>query len=181
MSVPDTKAHLWVARGATPGLLWSLALAFAFVTPIGAQVQPAPPAQASASDAQPSDTSSEASFQVVIHAENPTTELPAATVSRMFLKKLKRWPHGVRVVPIDLQAKSEVRKDFTRAVHKKSVTAIKSFWQRMIFSGRGDPPPLEESSEEAVLDFVRSNPGAIGYVAVATPLGDGVKKLKVTL
>ncbi len=116
---------------------------------------------------------------MVIHAENPTTELSAAKVARMFLKKLKRWDHGDRVAPIDLDAKSPIRKDFTKAVHGKSVTAINSFWQRMIFSGRG-VPPLEESSEEKILDFVRADPGAIGYVAAGTPLGDGLKQLKVT-
>ncbi len=181
MSALDAKIPLWIAREATRGLLWVLALSFTLAMPGAAQESKAPSSGESSAGEQSSDASDQATFQVVIHAENPTVELPASTVSRMFLKKLKRWPHGVRVVPIDLQAKSDVRKDFTRAVHKKSVTAIKSFWQRMIFSGRGDPPPLEESSEEAVLDFVRSNPGAIGYVAAATPLGDGVKKLKVTL
>lgn len=148
---------------------WPLLALVAIVTSAAAQEQSA------------EDAADQESFQVVIHAENLTTELTATMVSRMFLKRLKRWPHGVRVMPIDLQAKSPIRKDFTRSVHKKSVTAIKSFWQRMIFSGRGDPPPLEESSEEAVLDFVRSNPGAIGYVAASTSLGDGVKKLKVIL
>ena len=118
-------------------------------------------------------------FKVVIHTDNPSTELPANKVDKMFLKKLKRWDHGVRVMPIDLDASSPVRKSFTRTIHGKSVTAIKSFWQRIIFSGRGVPPP-EKSSEEDVLEYVRANPGAIGYVAAESALGDGVKVLKVT-
>ena len=126
----------------------------------------------------PADKPAE-TFQVVIHADNPTTELPAAKVAKMFLKKLKRWDHGVRVRPIDLGFKSPVRKAFTRSVHGKSVTAIKSYWQRMIF-GRGEVPPEEMADDDDVLEFVRANPGAIGYVAAETALGDGVKKLEVT-
>ncbi len=125
------------------------------------------------------DITDGATFQVVVNADNPTTELPAAKVARMFLKKLRRWDHGTRTLPVDLGLKSPIRKDFTKSVHGKSVTAIKSYWQRMIF-GRGEVPPDEMSSEEEILEIVRANPGAIGYVAAETPLGDGVKKLKVT-
>ena len=121
----------------------------------------------------------EASFQVVVNDQNPTAELPANRVARMFLKKLKRWDNGVRVRPIDLEVGSTIREAFTRSVHGKSVTAIKSFWQRMIFSGR-DVPPEEKQTEREILDFVRAHPGAIGYVAADTPLGDGVKKLDVS-
>lgn len=120
----------------------------------------------------------ETSFQIVVHAENPATEMPAARIARMFLNKLKRWEHGVPAMPIDLETKSPVRQAFTRAVHGKSVTAIESYWQRMIFSGRGVPPD-QMASEEDVLDFIRHNPGGIGYVGAGAALGDGVKKLGI--
>ncbi len=131
-----------------------------------------------AQEGAPDNAGAEATFQVVVHAKNPTTEIATVKIDRMFLKKLKRWDHGERVLPVDLEAKSPIRIAFTKSVHGKSVTAIKSFWQRMIFSGR-DVPPEEKQSEKDVLDFVRANPGAIGYVATETVLGDGVKKLTI--
>ena len=137
-----------------------------------------PPAETpSEQDSQEAQASE--GFQVVINAQNPTTELPANRIARIFLKKLKRWDNGVRVQPVDLEVNSATREAFTRNVHGKSVTAIKSYWQRMIFSGR-DVPPEERKTEREVLEFVRAHPGAIGYVAADTPLGDGVKKLDVT-
>jgi hypothetical protein len=57
---------------------------------------------------------------------------------------------------------------------------VKSFWQRQIFSGSG-VPPQERASDEEVLDFVRANPGAVGYVSSDTPNGAGVKVLEVTV
>ncbi len=137
---------------------------------------------ASVAAQEPPDGSAPASpptFQVVINAQNPTRELSATRIARMFLKKLKRWDHDVRVRSIDLEVDSPIREAFTRSIHGKSVTAIKSYWQRMIFSGR-DVPPEERRTEREILDFVRTHPGAIGYVAADTPLGDGVKKLEVT-
>lgn len=118
-------------------------------------------------------------FQVVVHADNPATSVERSRLSKMFLKKIKRWDGGdTPVVPIDLGDKSPVREAFTRAVHKKSIGAIKSFWQRQIFSGR-DVPPDEVASDEEVLQRVAANPAAVGYVASGAPLGDGVKVLEV--
>ena len=134
--------------------------------------------QMAAQEPPPAEHPEKESFQVVVNAQNPATELSANRVARMFLKRVKRWDHGVRVTPIDLGLNSKAREAFTETVHRKSVTAIKSFWQRMIFSGR-DAPPEEMRSEQEILEFVRTHPGAIGYVAADTPLGNGVKELDV--
>ncbi len=166
----------------TVRLAWLLLLAL-LGTPLVAQEPPAAETrQPSATTPQPKPATKPADkavFQVIINAANPTEELVAKDIAKMFLKKDKRWDHGVRVVPVDLDPRSPIREAFTKSVHRKSVTAIQSLWQRYIFSGR-DVPPDQKSSDKEALDFVRANPGAIGYVAAATSLGDGVKKLKVT-
>ena len=60
----------------------------------------------------------------------------------------------------------------------KSVSAVKSYWQQQIFSGRG-VPPTERSTDSEVLAYVRSNPNAIGYVSSAAALGGSVKVVTV--
>ncbi|SRR5260370_36964914 len=117
-------------------------------------------------------------FVVVVNAANPVSALPAEEVSRYFLHKALRWPNSTPVAAVDLVEDAPARDAFSRAIHQKSTSAVKAYWQRLIFSGRDVPPP-EKSSAEA-LSFVRSNPGAIAYVAPGTPLGDGVKPLRVT-
>lgn len=118
-------------------------------------------------------------YVVVVHAANPLSALPAAEVSRMFLRKTVRWPDGTPVLPIDLREGSPLRESFSREIHQRGTDAVKAYWQQVIFSGQGVPPPEEESGP-AVVAYVRSHPGGIGYVSVRTPLGDGVKVLKVT-
>jgi hypothetical protein len=90
-----------------------------------------------------------------------------------------RGPDGSPVLPVDLLQGSPVRASFSKEIHDRGVEAVKAYWQQVIFSGRGVPPPEEESGT-AVVEYVRSHPGAIGYVSVRTPLGEGVKVLKVT-
>jgi hypothetical protein len=117
-------------------------------------------------------------FLVIVNAANPVASLPAAEISKYFLHKSLQFPSGTRVAPVDLTEDSSVRDAFSRVIHEKGTSAIKAYWQKMIFSGRDIPPP-EKSPAEA-LSFVRANVGGIGYVAGGTQLGDGVKSLRVT-
>ena len=118
-------------------------------------------------------------YKVVVNVGNPLDTATKAQVSDLFLKKTATWSNGVEVEPIDLYPTSDLRETFSEAVHGRSVAAVKSYWQRLIFSGEAVPPP-EIENEKQVMFWVGSSPGAIGYVSASTPLGEGVKVLRVT-
>ena len=83
------------------------------------------------------------------------------------------------MLPVDLADASPVRAQFSETIHGRKIAAIKAYWQKQIFSGRGVPPE-EKKSEHEVLKHVSDNPGAIGYIAASTPIGDyNVKVLKI--
>jgi ABC-type phosphate transport system substrate-binding protein len=123
-------------------------------------------------------TAQEGGFQLVVSSANPSSAIAKAQVARLFLKKSTTWDHGLKVVPIDRTANSTVRAAFSRQIHGKEVSFIRNYWQKLIFTGRGTPPP-EAGSDREVLDFIRRNSGAIGYVASGTSLGSGIKALRV--
>ena len=116
-------------------------------------------------------------YQIVVNPSNPAAAVPAAQLSRMFLKKLPKWDHGAAVVPVDQPAETPVRAEFSKGVHNKPVAAVVAYWQQQIFAGR-DVPPVEKAGDEAVLAFVRANPGAVGYVSPSANTS-GVKVLEV--
>jgi hypothetical protein len=116
-------------------------------------------------------------FRVIVNAANPASSLGAAELSRLFMKKTMSWPGGQRVAAVDQERTSSVRGAFSRAVHSKDPDAIVAHWQTMVFSGR-DTPPAVKASDASVLEFVRSHPGAIGYVSEAADLA-GVKLVAV--
>ncbi len=97
-------------------------------------------------------------------------------LSRIFLKRLRTWSSGERAQPID-QLPGPAREEFSERVHGRSVITIEIYWKRMIFSGRAAPPE-EAVDDEAVLDFVRRNPGAVGYVSDEALL-EGVRRLEI--
>ena len=118
-------------------------------------------------------------FKVVINDTNSTTSISKHELSKCLLKQNNQWINGVPMIPVDQAAGSDTRAAFSQAIHDRDVSAIKNYWQRQIFSGRA-VPPTEKSSDDEVLDFVRANPGAVGYVSVDADLGSGVKVLKVS-
>lgn len=117
-------------------------------------------------------------FRVVVHPNNPVESLTSAEVSRFFLKKVTIWDDGSKVEPVDQSDDTAVRSAFSREIHGRGVGAIKAYWNKLIFSGRGVPPPTLRDDRE-VVEYVRQHPEAIGYVHPSTGTA-GVKVVQVT-
>lgn len=118
-------------------------------------------------------------LKIVVHTSNGAGSLSKAKIADLFLKRVTRWENGRAVTPVDQSEKSPVRSAFAKALLGKEVAWVKSYWQKMIFSGRATPP-AELPSDQEVLDLVRTNPDAIGYVSETATLPGGVKTLTVT-
>ncbi len=117
-------------------------------------------------------------YKLVVNKTNPASSLVKSEVAKMFMKQSVKWASGVTVEPVDQAPRSGVRERFSEDIHGKPVGAVQSAWQRVIFSGRGAPPP-EVASDEAVLTFVAEHPGGIGYVGEGAAT-DRVKIVDVT-
>lgn len=103
-------------------------------------------------------------FVVVVHPGTSESALDREFVADVFLKKKTRWPGGGVVFPIDQRTSTVVRRHFSEDVLRRSVEAVRNYWQQKIFSGRDVPPP-EVDSDAEVIRYVQSRPGAIGYVS----------------
>jgi ABC-type phosphate transport system substrate-binding protein len=117
-------------------------------------------------------------FLVIVNTSNSASTLPKGEVAALFLKQVTTWPDGSPVAVVDLTDKSPVRNAFSRAVIGRPATAVRSYWQQQVFGGKA-VPPTQRTSDAEVVAFVRDNPNAIGYVAAATPLGQGIRPLTI--
>jgi len=112
-----------------------------------------------------------ASYKLIVNNSVKVEALSKKTASDLFLKKNTRWENGAPVVPVDQLDSSAVRDGFSRGVLGKAPAAVKSYWNQQIFSGRSIPP-VEMKSDAEVISFVRSTPGAVGYISEsASPQG----------
>jgi len=107
---------------------------------------------------------SSGAYRLVVHPSNGAREVDRSFVAQAFLKKITHWPNGDTIEPVDLDQRSPVRRRWSDEVLNRSVEAVKSYWQQMIFSGRALPPP-EVTNDQQVIDFVLHRAGGIGYVS----------------
>jgi ABC-type phosphate transport system substrate-binding protein len=116
-------------------------------------------------------------YRVIVNPSNAASALTRDQLGDAFLKKITRWPNGEAIRPVDLHASAPARQKFARDVLRRSLAAVRSYWQQLIFSGRNIPPP-ELDSDAAVIAYVLKYPGAIGYVSGDANV-DGVKIIVV--
>jgi ABC-type phosphate transport system substrate-binding protein len=110
------------------------------------------------------------SFRVIVNVQNPLGSISRDFLSDVFLKRTTRWDGGDTIQPVDLRPDAAARRKFSEQVLKRSVAAVRSYWQQRIFSGRAVPPP-ELDSDQTVVDYVTRHQHAIGYVSGTARLG----------
>jgi hypothetical protein len=109
-------------------------------------------------------------YVVVVHPDNPASSVSRRFLSDAFLKRRTRWGHGEQIRPVDLETSSAVRRSFSEDVMSRSPMAVRSYWQRIIFSGRG-VPPVEVDDDAAAVRYVLRHRGGIAYVSGSADVG----------
>ncbi|MED5389579.1 MAG: hypothetical protein VX793_12040 [Pseudomonadota bacterium] len=99
---------------------------------------------------------------VVVSANSRLGALTQDEVRQIFNGQIRRVS-GAPVTPLDLPSRDDARADFYQQVLGKSAEQMKSYWARMIFTGRG-MPPREVSSEREMLMLVGSDRDFVGYL-----------------
>lgn len=113
-----------------------------------------------------------AEISIVVHPSNSVT-LDKKALSKIFLGKSKSFPGGGTAIPVNIKEGSAVTDEFNDKVLGKNSAQLKSYWSKLVFTGKGSPPK-EVDSEQDVIDLVKSNPAVIGFVSSGA-LADGVK------
>jgi ABC-type phosphate transport system substrate-binding protein len=111
---------------------------------------------------------------VIASPQVPSNAISIRQLADIYTLKRNFWPDGTQVVPVNREASSEEREQFSQAVFNLSSRELAEYLDRLRFQGKL-PPPVQ-TSDQAVLGFVRSVPGAIGYIN-ASQAPAGVKVL----
>lgn len=110
-----------------------------------------------------------AEVAVIVHPGN-SAAIDADAVERIFLGKKSQFPGGAEALPINIESGGAVD-EFNNKVLGRSTAQVKSFWSKQIFTGKGTPPK-EVASDASVIDLIKNNKNAIGYVDAANVTGD---------
>jgi ABC-type phosphate transport system substrate-binding protein len=122
-------------------------------------------------------------FKIVAHPGIAGQKIKRKDLAAVYLKSVTRWSDGRAALPVDQPASTEVRKRFSEQILGLSVVLASQYWLKQMTSGaRGTakmPPPVKDS-DFAVVNFVKANPGAVGYVSEGYAVGDEVKVVEIT-
>lgn len=113
-----------------------------------------------------------AEVSVITHPSNDSS-IDLKTASKIFLGKSKKFPGGGEVVPIEQPEGNTANEEFHANVTRKSAAQLKSYWSRVVFTGKGQPPK-EVATDAEVIALISKNPSMIGYVD-SSAVNDTVK------
>jgi len=119
------------------------------------------PAVASATPAP--DDGDRPALAIIVAADAPDLPAGHTRLARIYQRRLKLDRQGRRLVPVNLPATHVLRRTLSRLLFGKSPQQLTAYWNRRYFEGVS--PPYVLDSQEAVLRFVATTAGAVGYVA----------------
>ena len=98
---------------------------------------------------------------VIVHVDR-SDGVDLDDLAQIYLKRRRFWANGDAIVPVNRDAESPIREEFTRIVFGTSAWQQVVYWNRQYFTGV--LPPATLASDAAVKRFVASEPRAIGYI-----------------
>jgi ABC-type phosphate transport system substrate-binding protein len=117
-----------------------------------------------------------ASPKPIVAEGTDTSNVSKQDIRKMFTNRLKKWPSG-ESVKLTMLKEGKIHEAFLRNYVRKTGRQYKTYWRRLVFSGRAQMPKQFETVEE-MIEYVKNNKGAIGYVSEETP-PEGCKFVKL--
>lgn len=103
----------------------------------------------------------QADVAVVVHPNNRLATREPREVQDIFLGRTRVFPGGKFALPVDQD--SPLRAEFYQRLTGRPIEQINAYWARLMFTGQASPP-LQLPNDAAVMETVRENEGAIGYI-----------------
>jgi hypothetical protein len=102
-------------------------------------------------------------ISVIVNPANPLKVMTKDQVSDLYFGRTKAFPNGEFALVFDQVRDCSMRGDFFKSLAGVPLSQVNVYWSRLMFSGRVLPPQAL-LNDNAVIEVVRHNPGAIGYV-----------------
>jgi len=104
------------------------------------------------------------------------SQIGIVDVRAIFLGTKSRFADGTRAVPVTLKG-GPAHEVFLKNYLGESSGEFHAQWRKAVFTGQGAMPRAFET-ESALLDYVASTPGAVGYVSRIS-VQDRVKRIGI--
>ena len=103
---------------------------------------------------------------VVVALDSPLQQLSPRQLSDIYLGRAKANV-GERLLVLDHPRESALRERFFKNLNGMDLSLVNAYWARLQFSGETQPP-IELKNSQTVLETLRGNRLAIGYVEMTS-------------
>lgn len=104
-----------------------------------------------------------ASIYVVVSAQSPLRSVNQNELVAIYTGRSRAFSDGSVATPLDQKRDSPARAEFYQLLTGMDIARINSYWARLHFTGQVRPPQTAED-DMAMLQRLRSDPSAIGYL-----------------
>ena len=100
---------------------------------------------------------------VITSHDTPIKKLDHKRLENIFLRKHVLNDEGGRWIPVNLKPDDGLRQAFSLSLFNSLPEAMEAYWNEQYF--QGITPPYVVASEEAMMRFVVTTRGAMGYIS----------------
>lgn len=119
---------------------------------------------------------------IIVNKENPADKLTAGEVKLYWLRKIKkRWPElNKNIKPVDRKTRNAEQDKFYEIILGMSAADVETYFNAKQYES-GEKPQDKLPTDDAIIDFVAEEPGAIGFINSASLTPQAKAKVKVVL
>ena len=107
--------------------------------------------------------SQEVPLTVISNQKGAPPALNLTDVISIFKGERQRWHNGTKIIIAMMKPNTSIGKVISSKVYNMSSDEVNKFWLALVFQGKVDSP-VSFDSADALVNFVASNPGAIGII-----------------
>ena len=109
-------------------------------------------------------TFAHADLAVIVNVANPTRQMSVQQVADLYLGRTRAFASGEFALILDLPREAPQRERFFARIANMNLQQTNSYLSRLLFTGQMLPPQVQ-ADDRAMIEAVRRNPAAIGYVS----------------
>ncbi len=118
-----------------------------------------------------------ADIAVIVSVAAQVTNTSPASIRDVFLDRVHTFDNNVAVIPVNNRS---LMKYFYLRVADRNQNEMESYWSKLLFTGRGEPPTALED-DSLVVKIIENNPNMVGYVNSASIKDDTKVKVLETI
>ncbi|MBF0103099.1 MAG: hypothetical protein HQK77_19545 [Desulfobacterales bacterium] len=117
-------------------------------------------------------------ISIITDSSVPRPSMPMSEVTNIILGYKIQWPDKQPVVLVVCKEESLLQK-IAVVFAQKTPSQFMMYWKRKVFTGEGKFPMLV-NTEQNVMEYVKSTPGALGFIFSKTKPLEGIQVIKVS-